>query len=257
MSHPAHDLRELVRREVAGRQLAAHLGSRSVQVLDVAGGADALRLARAGHHVLAVEPDEPRRLALARSREAEPAPVRSRLTVVDGALGRLVDVVGDRRFDAVTCHEALASADSPRAAVIELCDLVAAGGVVSLVAPNADGLALRPAREGRWADALDLLAAADDPEPRYLDGSAAAARAYRLEELASYVAGRRMHVEAWYGIGLLTDMAPLGQPAPCRPEELDAVVAAENLAGRTDPYRRMAPLVHLVGRRMKNSTEVT
>lgn len=48
------------------------------------------------------------------------------------------------------------------------------------------------------------------------------ATAHRLEEVASYVAGRRMQVEAWYGVGV--DGAPVGE-------------------------RRDAPLVHVVGRR--------
>ena len=240
---PAPSLRELVTREVTGRQLATHLPLRPTRVLDVGSGDDALRLARAGHEVLVVEPDQNRRRALVQALEGDPPPVRSRVRVTDGALGGLADVVGTQRFGVVTCHAGLG--DSPRDAVVELCDLVGPSGLVSLVARNADGMALRPAVERRWADALDLL----DPEPRYVGGAAVAVRAHRLEELASFVAGRRMHVEAWYGIGLLTDLGPdLGAPAD--DDELDAVLAAEELAGRTDPYRRVAPLMHLIGRRV-------
>ena len=243
---PAPSLREVVTREVTGRQLATHLPRRPTRVLDVGSGDDALRLARAGHEVLAVEPDQHRRRSLLLALEDDPAAVRSRVRVADGALGGLADVVGAQRFDVVTCHAGLG--DAPRDAVVELCDLVGPGGVVSLVTRNADGMALRPAAERRWADALDLLGSADDPEPRYVDGAAVPVRAYRLEELASFVAGRRMHVEAWYGIGLLTDLGP-ALVAPADDDELDAVLAAEELAGRTDPYRRVAPLMHLIGRR--------
>ena len=249
MSHAAPTLRELVRAELSARQLAAHLGPDPGQVLDVGGGVDALRLARAGHHVLVVEPDAERRRTLVLAGGHEPDDVRARVRVEAGVPGRLADVVGQRRFDVVTCHAARVLSASPRDAVVELCDLVAAGGVVSLVVGNVDGMALRPATERRWADAFDLLASADDPEPRYVDGSGTAVRAHRLEELASYVAGRRMHVEAWYGVGLLTDTSTIDERAPEDDDELGAVLAAEELAGRTDPYRRVAPLLHVVGRR--------
>jgi hypothetical protein len=126
---------------------------------------------------------------------------------------------------------------------------VAAGGVVSLVALNADGMALRPALEGRWADALDLLLAARDPEPLMSGEQGGNLRAQRLEELAAYVAGRRMHVESWYGVGLLTGGLAGAQAAPGDADESAAVLAAEELAGRTDPYRRVAPMLHVVGRR--------
>jgi S-adenosylmethionine-dependent methyltransferase len=249
VSHPAPTSRALVRREVAGRQLAAHLARPPARVLDVGSGVDALRLARAGHDVLVVEPDEPRRRALLRSREAELSDVRSRVRVEDGAPGRLPAVVDGSRFDVIACHVPPLLGDSPREAVVELCDLVSPGGIVSLVVRNADSMALRPAAEQRWADALDVLASAEDPEPRCLDGSAHGARPHRLEELASYVAGRRMHLEAWYGVGLLTDLGPSDQLAKLDVDELDTVLAAEELAGRTDPYRRVAPLLHVVGRR--------
>jgi S-adenosylmethionine-dependent methyltransferase len=249
-----HPLRELVRLEVVARQLARHLPTPPARVLDVgSGGAvHALRLARAGLDVLLVEPDPRLRAAALGARDREAEPVRSRLEVREGSLGALADAVGDRQFDAVTCHRALAACAEPREAVVELSDLVAAGGVVSLVAPSADGMALPPAAQGRWADALDLLAAAADPHPIFAyDGGDGGdgVRGYHLEELASFIAGRRMHVEAWYGVGLLTGARDADEPAPVDGDERAAVLAAEELAGRTDPYRRVAPLLHVVGRR--------
>jgi hypothetical protein len=75
------------------------------------------------------------------------------------------------------------------------------------------------------------------------------ARADRLEELASLVAGQRMHVEAWYGIRVLTDSAEVDEPVPDDAAELAALLDAEERVGRTDPYRRVATLLHVVGRR--------
>ncbi len=244
---PRGDLRTVVRDELIGRQLDVHLPAEPCRVLDVGAGpgSQALRLARLGHDVVVAEPDPSARAALGRLAAREPPDVRARLTSVPGALGSLD--VGDR-YDVVCCHSALMHLGSARAAVVELCDLVAAGGVVSLVARNADGLAWRPGRRRQWQDVLTALDDARGASPAPVDELGSPARADRLEELASFVAGRRMHVEAWYGVRVLTDGDDVDRPAPDEPE-LGSLLAAEERVGRTDPYRRLAALLHVVGRR--------
>lgn len=240
-------LRELVRTEVVARQLSRHLTPAPARVLDVGSSpARAVRLARSGCEVVLVVPDEGSREAALLACGPQQN-LRSRVEVLIGSPGHLAAVV-QRRFDLVLCHGGFGGVTDPREAVIQLSDLVAAGGVVSLVAPNADGMALPPALEQRWADALDLLLAAGDPEPVVLDHAGGPVRAHRLEELAAWVSGRRMHVESWYGVGLLTAGAP-GRPPPADADEREAVLAAEEVAARTDPYRRVAPLLHVIGRR--------
>jgi SAM-dependent methyltransferase len=243
-------LRALVRREVVARQLAAHLPPEPARVLDVGSGphSSAVRLARSGHRVVVAVADPRSRAAVQQAREAEAEPVRTRLAVVDGPPGALAEALGGERFDAVLAHDGTAAALGSRDAVVELCELVGAGGVVSLVVANADGAALGHAHAHRWADVVDLLSA-DEPEPLGTNEGGRPVRAQRLEQLASYVAGRRMHVEAWYGVGLLTVAASAGEAAPDDPDELETLLTAETLAGRTDPYRRVSPLIHLVGRR--------
>ena len=245
-------LRDLVRLEVVARQLSRHLPAAPGRVLDVGGEppTQALRLARAGFDVVLVVANEELRNTVIQACDREPEPVRSKVDVRPGSLTRLTEAVDDRRFDVVLCHGALARTTAARETVVAISDLVAAGGVVSLVALNADGMALRPALEGRWADALDLLLAARDPEPLMSGEQGGNLRAQRLEELAAYVAGRRMHVESWYGVGLLTGGLAGAQAAPGDADESAAVLAAEELAGRTDPYRRVAPMLHVVGRRV-------
>jgi S-adenosylmethionine-dependent methyltransferase len=247
---PPGTLPDLVRLEVGVRQLARHLPRPPARVLDVGSRSPGLAVlfARAGSQVLAVQPDQRLHAAALQARAAEPQDVRARLTVTAGSLGGLADVV-QGQFDAVTCHDALGRVDDARDVVVEVTALVAQGGVVSLLAPSADGMALPPALRGRWSDALDLLGAAADARPVFVDVTGASVRAHRLEELASYVAGRRMHVEGWYGIGTLTAGVPHDRPTPEPGDELTDLLAAEDVAGRTDPYRRVAPLVHLVGRR--------
>lgn len=238
-------LRTVVRHELVARQLAVHLGADPGRVLDVGAGqgTQAVRLARLGATVVAVEPDAAMREAFGQTLSLEPAPVRDRVQLVDGALGRL-GVSG--RFDVVCCHGVLMYLPDSGAAVVELCDLVAPGGLVSLLARNADGMALRPGLRGAYDEVHAALDEAQRPRPRYRNGLGVVAHADRLEQLASYVAGRRMHVEAWYGVRLLTESSE-GPPPP--EPELSAVLHAEERLGRTDPYRRLAALTHVIGRR--------
>src|SRR5579875_2099235 len=53
-------VRNVVRQELVSRQLAAHLPDRPLRVLDIGAGqgTQSIRLARAGHVVRSVEPDE-------------------------------------------------------------------------------------------------------------------------------------------------------------------------------------------------------
>jgi S-adenosylmethionine-dependent methyltransferase len=245
------NLRNLVRQELVSRQLAAHLPARPTTVLDVGAGqgTQAIRLARRGFDVLAAEPDPLMRDAFAAAVAEEPPDVRHRLHCAAAGFEDLPDLVGPRGFDVVLCHGVLMYLPEPGPAVVALSDLVAPGGVLSLVARNAAGMALRPGLRRQWADVLDLMDQAEQSVPHYVNELGVRARADRLEELASYVSGRRMHVEAWYGVRVVTDGVGVDEPAPADPDERDALLAAEERLGRTDPYRRVATLLHLIGRR--------
>ena len=90
------NVRNVVRQELISRQLARHLPSSPARVLDVGAsqGRQSIRLARAGHHVLAVEPDAQLRTMFAAAVTAEPAGVRARVTLVDGSIGNLAAASG-------------------------------------------------------------------------------------------------------------------------------------------------------------------
>jgi SAM-dependent methyltransferase len=244
-------LRNVVRQALVQRQLAAHLPSTPATVLDVGAGqgTQAIGLARLGFDVTAVEPDDGMRDALENAARAEPADVRERLRVLSGGLTALPAEVATTTFDVVCCHGVLMYLDAARPAVVELCSLVAPGGVLSLLARNADAMALRPGLRRDWAGVQHLLDSAASEKPTYVNELGVPARADRLEELASFVAGRRMHVEQWYGVRVLTDGVPTDEPVPDDPDELAALLDAEERVGRTDPYRRLGTLLHVIGRR--------
>jgi SAM-dependent methyltransferase len=246
-------LRNVVRQVLVQRQLGAHLPATPATVLDVGAGqgTQALGLARLGFDVTAVEPDEAMREALGAALQHESPVVRARVRTLSGRLGALPSDVTAATFDVVCCHGVLMYLDHARPAVVELCELVAPGGVLSLLARNADAMALRPGLRRDWAAVHRLLDSAASAHPTYVNELGIPARADRLEELASFVAGRRMHVEQWYGVRVLTDGVPTDEPVPADPDELAALLDAEERVGRTDPYRRLGTLLHLIGRRRR------
>ena len=166
-----------------------------------------------------------------------------------GRLGALPPALTGRTFDVVCCHGVLMYLEAARPAVVELCTLVGPGGALSLLARNADAMALRPGLRRDWTAVQRLLDSAAGQHPTYVNELDLPARADRLEELASFIAGRRMHVEQWYGVRVLTDGVPVDEAAPDDRGELAALLDAEERVGRTDPYRRLGTLLHVIGRR--------
>ena len=235
--------------------LARHLpgpGGTALRVLDVGAGqgTQALRLAAAGHAVTAVDPDARMRSAFADALTAAPSEVAGRVSLVEGALGGLREALGGEgpAYDVVLCHGVLMYLEDPAQAVRELASLVAPRGMLSLLARNADGMALRPGLRRDWAG---VLAALDEAAggAGYVNGLGVTARADHLEHLAALVSGHRLSVEGWYGVRVLTDGVGEDEPVPDDPAELAALLDAEERVGMVDPYRRVAALTHLVARR--------
>ena len=67
----------------------------------------------------------------------------------------------------------------------------------------------------------------------------------RLEDLTSALAQPQMAVSRWYGVRVFTDTVASDEPVPDE-ATLDAILRSEERAGRTDPYRHVTALLHLV-----------
>ncbi|MBA2811841.1 class I SAM-dependent methyltransferase [Streptomyces sp. KM273126] len=215
-----------------------------LRVLDVGmgQGTQALRLARAGHKVTGVEQDATM-LALAREAlAAEPEGIRSRVRLVesDGRDTGVHFLPGS--FDVVLCHGVLMYVENPDALLAGLARMLAPGGLLSLLVRNGDALAMRPGLAGDWATALTSF-----DTTAYTNHLGRDVRADRLDALTSALAGIGAPLHTWYGVRIFTDLASDDAPVPENPGELDALLAAEERAGRTDPYRGVAALLHLCG----------
>nr|WP_255115515.1 class I SAM-dependent methyltransferase [Streptomyces sudanensis] len=241
-------LREAVRQELVARQLDEQMAARypvgrRLRILDVGmgRGAQALRLARAGHTVTGLESDPGMLGAVREALAAEPAGIRERFRMIEGD-GRETGVhFGPGSFDVVLCHGVLMHVDEPDPVLAGLARMLAPGGLLSLVVRNADALAMRPGLTGDWSAAL----AAFDSDTHVGD-LGTRTRADRLAALTATLAGIAAPLQAWYGVRVFTDTVPADEGLPAAPE-LERLLAAEDRAGRTDPYRAVAALLHLCG----------
>ena len=153
-----------VRTYVMHRQLLEHLPAPPAPVLDVGGGAghQSFPLAQAGYDVTVLDPS-PAMLEKAQQRLLRlPAEAQRRVTLLQADGEDADEAVDGRRFAAVLCHGVLGYLERPEPLVTQLCRCAGADGVVSIMTGNAKAMAVRPALERRWDDAL----AAFDASPR-------------------------------------------------------------------------------------------
>lgn len=231
-----------VRTYVLHHQLMTHLPAPPAAILDVGGGAghQSFPLARLGYDVTLVD-SSPAMLAKARQRlAADATEVRQRVRLIQGD-GADSAATGERRFAAVLCHGVLMYLDRPDAILAALCERTDPGGVVSLLALNAATLAVRPALQRRWADALAAFDAEGEPGVLGVD-----TRADTVADLSGRLRDHGVEPLSWYGVWLFSDWMEL---TATDHEEVAAVADVELEAGRRDPYRRLSRVFHLIGRR--------
>ncbi len=205
-------------------------------------GTQALRLARAGHAVTGIE-REAKLIAVAREAvAAEPEGIRGRVRIVEGD-GRDTGVhFLPGSFDVVLCHGVLMHVEEPDALLAGLARMLAPGGLLSLLVRNADALAMRPGLAGDWAGALVAF-----DTTAYRNRLGLDVRADRLGALTDTLAGIGAPLHAWYGVRVFTDLAADDAGVPDGQGDLEGLLCAEERAGRTDPYRQVAALLHLCG----------
>ena len=236
-------LRDVVRQELVARQLTAELGPAPVRIIDLGcgQGTQAIALARRGYEVTGVDASADLLARFERDLAAEPAEVRTRVRVERGLIEDWAERPGVRAAGAVLCHGVLMYAADPDPLLRAVAGLTAPGAMASLLVRNGDGLALRPGLLGDWA----ACAQAFDSD-RYANRIGITARADRLADLTTRLAGYGLNVTAWYGVRVFTDIVPDdAEPPP----DLAALLDCEERAGRTDPYRQVAALLHVIARR--------
>jgi S-adenosylmethionine-dependent methyltransferase len=255
------NVRNVVRQEMIARQLDKHLRMPAARVLDVGAGqgTQSIRLARAGHRVLAIEPDSGMRRVFLATLSAEPADVRDRVTLRHGQVGSLHAVTGGEAFDAVLLLGVLMYLQASEPIMAEMAAHVAPGGLLALAARSTISAVWRPAARQDWQAALAAFeeydaARAEGRDMRYVNEIGAPARADDIDALAGFAAGYGLVLENWYGVRIAVDPEELDPPPPSDPNELAALLNVEERLGATDPYRQLGQLAHLIFRKAEAAT---
>jgi S-adenosylmethionine-dependent methyltransferase len=237
-----------VRTYVLHQQLLEHFPPPPAPVLDVGGGAghQSFPLAQAGYEVTLLDPSSAM-LDKARQRlQRLPGEARQRVTLLAADGENADEAVDGRRFAAVLCHGVLGYLEQPEPLVDQLCRCAADGGVVSIMAGNAKAMAVRPALERRWDDALASFDAREE-----IGVLGVPTRADTVEELSELVRSRGVEPLRWYGVWLFVDWLDFSgaELDPSDSQQVAAAAAVELEASRRDPYRQLSRVFHLVGRK--------
>ncbi len=129
--------------------------------------------------------------------------------------------------------------DAPDEMVRSLGAVVRPDGLISVLSKNADALAMRPGLRGDYREALAVLGA-----DLAAGGLGVVTRGDTVAKLSGTFEEAGLAVEQWYGVRVFTDH--LGDTEPG--EDVQGILELEWEAGRRDPYRYVARLIHVVGR---------
>ncbi|MGW6318630.1 methyltransferase domain-containing protein [Streptomyces sp. NPDC055099] len=234
-------LRGAVRHQLVDRALAEHLpDARPQQVLDVGGGTgvQARMLAGRGHHVTVLDPDDAM-LARARSSwlpHAHKAP--GSITFRRGFGEHAPRLVGTG-WDAVLCHGVLMYLEDPAPLLRVLAQCLRPGGIISVLAYQADALAIRRGLARDWSGALKAL-----HSPVEDNSIGTVSRGVDRAMVLRIFAEHDLELVRWYGVRVFTDHLEDEHSG----DDFDQVVQAEWEAGRIDPYRQIARHFHLISR---------
>jgi SAM-dependent methyltransferase len=175
-----------------------------------------------------------------------PADAQQRVTLLQADGENADEAVNGRAFAAVLCHGVLGYLERPEPLVDQLYRCAAAGGVVSIMTGNPKAMAVRPALERRWDDALAAFDARTEIGVLGVPG-----RADTVEELSELMLSRGVEPLRWYGVWLFVDWLEFSgaELDPGDSKEVAATAAVELEASRRDPYRQLSRVFHLVGRK--------
>jgi S-adenosylmethionine-dependent methyltransferase len=237
-----------VRTYVMHQQLLEHLPPPPATVLDVGGGAghQSFPLAQAGYEVTLLDPSQAMLDKASQRLERLPAEARRRVTLLRADGENADEAVGGRRFDAVLCHGVLGYQPQPEPMVSQLCRCAGPGGMVSIMTGNANAMAVRPALERRWEDALASFDATTEIGVLGVQG-----RADTVEGLSDLMLRANVEPARWYGVWLFVDWLEFSGVTldPADSAAVGAQAAVELEASRRDPYRQLSRVFHLVGRK--------
>lgn len=195
------NVRNVVRQEMISRQLDKHLPQPPARILDVGAGqgTQSIRLARAGHQVLAVEPDPEMRAVFQATLSAERAEVQDRVTLRDGSVIDLATVTRGEVYDTVLLLGVLMYLPASQPVIADLAAYVAPGGILAAAVRTTTSALWRTARQD-WQAALAAFdehdrALTEGRDMRYINEIGAPARADNLDALTTLATAYGLQLE--------------------------------------------------------------
>lgn len=140
-------------------------------------------------------------------------------------------------YDLTLSHGVLPYVDDVDAYLHELASLTDARGIVSVLFKNADALAMRAGLRGDYETALELFDATSS-----LGSLGVTTRAHRRSDITATMQGLGFIELSWHSVRVFTDHLDDEMTV----DDLEACVEAEWAAGRTDPYRHVGRLSHVL-----------
>lgn len=213
------------------------------QALDLGGGTGAigLRFAALGWRVTVVDPSATM-LALAAD-AARIAGFAERVTFHQSVAERAHEHLKPQTFDAGVCHNVLEYVSDPRACVRVLATLIKPGGLVSLVARNRAGEAMRAALKAHDLNEAEHALAADVVKESLYGGPARLFDASTLRELAT---GAGLHVVAERGVRVVADYLPASLSDT--PDAYGRLLAFERTLGARPEFASVARYTQIIAR---------
>ena len=232
-----------VRQELVTRELQENIVPAPARVLDVGcgQGTQALRLAELGYDVVGVDHSSAMLSDFERALAGHSKGVRRRVRLIEAdAICLPRDVTAQGRFDVILCHGVLMYLPAPGPALAEMSQVLTPNGNLSLLVRNADALAMHPGLKGDWRAAREALG-----ETGYTNRVGVEARADRISDLTLEVERVGLSAKHWYGVLTFAEYAAMESAVPGA-DQFAEIVACEQQAGRTDPYRRIAAMLHVI-----------
>jgi SAM-dependent methyltransferase len=236
-------VRDAVRQELVSRQISSHLSALDgpLRVLDAGcgQGTQAIALARLGHEVVGLDLSDTLLVAARSAAADEPDDVQQRLTF---QVGDVLALSGGHleNYDLVCCHGVAMYLPSLNQTVQALAGASRRGGLISLLTRNRAGIAMRAGMTARWAECIDAFDARTYDNRLGIES----VRADEPGEVHSALERAGATTVAWYGVRLFTDHWGHEPPGSDFPD----LLAAEEEAGRRDPFRSLAALTHTIAR---------
>jgi S-adenosylmethionine-dependent methyltransferase len=234
-----------LRYSIASANLRRHLPEGPLAVLDAGGGngLEAVAFARAGHRVTLVDFSE-EMLAEAR-KEADRGGICDGLEIRKAEVGEISRIFPASRFEVALCHNVLQYVEDPEEVLRALGEVLAAGGILSIVCVNRYSEACRLALQQ-----LDPRAARSALDARKFPSKVfdAPMAAYDAEACRGFLRHAGFRVIGEYGIRCVNDYIPDNE-LKRDPEFYAELEKLELAMSGKFPYYLLARFFHLVAQK--------